>query len=32
MPRELLVLLVDAVTVGERRTDGTQEVSIRWLL
>lgn len=32
MPRELLVLLVDTVTVGERRPDGTQEVSIRWLL
>ena len=32
MPRELLALLVDTVTVGERRPDGTQEVSIRWLL
>ena len=32
MPRELLVLLVDTVTVGERRPDGTQEGSIRWLL
>ncbi|WP_308752590.1 recombinase family protein [uncultured Anaerotruncus sp.] len=32
MPRELIALLVDSVSVGERQPDGTQEVSIRWRL